>query len=128
SVFFFSSRRRHTRFSRDWSSDVCSSDLIWRGLMLGNDDVLRADLIQQLMCQGEIDTRQVERTYDIRFGEYFSDALAALRPLQDDGLVQCPPGKVKVTPRGRALLRIIAMCFDRYLGNQGEGARYSRTI
>src|SRR5690606_39655661 len=30
--FFFSSRRRHTRFSRDWSSDVCSSDLtllIW---------------------------------------------------------------------------------------------------
>src|SRR5690606_40645815 len=27
SVFFFSSRRRHTRFSRDWSSDVCSSDL-----------------------------------------------------------------------------------------------------
>src|SRR5690606_40710685 len=26
-IFFFSSRRRHTRFSRDWSSDVCSSDL-----------------------------------------------------------------------------------------------------
>src|SRR2546429_8422208 len=26
--FFFSSRRRHTRCSRDWSSDVCSSDLI----------------------------------------------------------------------------------------------------
>src|SRR5690606_40503701 len=26
-VFFFSRRRRHTRFSRDWSSDVCSSDL-----------------------------------------------------------------------------------------------------
>src|SRR5207302_6425634 len=25
--FFFSSKRRHTRFSRDWSSDVCSSDL-----------------------------------------------------------------------------------------------------
>src|SRR5260370_23553397 len=28
--FFFSSRRRHTRFKCDWSSDVCSSDLIWR--------------------------------------------------------------------------------------------------
>src|SRR3989449_6267556 len=27
--FFFSSRRRHTRCSRDWSSDVCSSDLSW---------------------------------------------------------------------------------------------------
>src|SRR5690606_40842415 len=29
SVFFFSSRRRHTSFSRDWSSDVCSSDLMY---------------------------------------------------------------------------------------------------
>src|SRR5690606_26796555 len=27
-LFFFSSRRRHTMFSRDWSSDVCSSDLV----------------------------------------------------------------------------------------------------
>src|SRR5438067_10358907 len=27
--FFFSSRRRHTRSKRDWSSDVCSSDLVW---------------------------------------------------------------------------------------------------
>src|SRR5690606_40390141 len=34
SYFFFSSRRRHTRFSRDWSSDVCSSDL-------GNIDQMR---------------------------------------------------------------------------------------
>src|SRR5690606_40935479 len=32
--FFFSSRRRHTRFSRDWSSDVCSSDL-WSGTLRG---------------------------------------------------------------------------------------------
>src|SRR3989442_5397072 len=29
-TFFFSSRRRHTRCGRDWSSDVCSSDLLWR--------------------------------------------------------------------------------------------------
>src|SRR5216683_6733008 len=32
SIFFFSSRRRHTRSDRDWSSDVCSSDLL-RGPM-----------------------------------------------------------------------------------------------
>src|SRR5438105_6495517 len=29
-LFFFSSRRRHTRSTRDWSSDVCSSDLMWQ--------------------------------------------------------------------------------------------------
>src|SRR2546429_431252 len=45
-IFFFSSRRRHTRCSRDWSSDVCSSDLITVGAMktMGtptrNDDLI----------------------------------------------------------------------------------------
>src|SRR2546430_17634007 len=34
--FFFSSRRRHTRFDCDWSSDVCSSDLVNLGLENGS--------------------------------------------------------------------------------------------
>src|SRR5437762_57756 len=34
--FFFSSRRRHTRYIGDWSSDVCSSDLTWTGWRVGN--------------------------------------------------------------------------------------------
>src|SRR5690606_22290748 len=39
-VFFFSSRRRHTSFSRDWSSDVCSSDLFKTfGFAGGREDV-----------------------------------------------------------------------------------------
>src|SRR2546422_6927051 len=39
--FFFSSRRRHTRCSRDWSSDVCSSDLgPWRFVAWQHDDYL----------------------------------------------------------------------------------------
>src|SRR5699024_6832485 len=33
--FFFSSRRRHTRSKRDWSSDVCSSDLVSAGEVVG---------------------------------------------------------------------------------------------
>src|SRR3712207_8042387 len=32
-IFFFSSRRRHTRYWRDWSSDVCSSDLYNMGFI-----------------------------------------------------------------------------------------------
>src|SRR5690606_41518127 len=40
SLFFFSSRRRHTRFSRDWSSDVCSSDLSFAMIQV---DVAAAD-------------------------------------------------------------------------------------
>src|SRR2546430_6947191 len=36
-IFFFSSRRRHTRFDCDWSSDVCSSDLEFRESLLMSD-------------------------------------------------------------------------------------------
>src|SRR5690606_40968142 len=40
--FFFSSRRRHTRFSRDWSSDVCSSNLVVLGLTALSEPLHRA--------------------------------------------------------------------------------------
>src|SRR5207249_8516892 len=42
--FFFSSRRRHTRSKRDWSSDVCSSDLAW--LTYVRDDCVENDHVQ----------------------------------------------------------------------------------
>src|SRR2546422_10857288 len=50
SLFFFSSRRRHTRCSRDWSSDVCSSDL-WSALRLPGDTA-RAQ-VRALVRSGE---------------------------------------------------------------------------
>src|SRR5690606_40170842 len=48
--FFFSSRRRHTRFSRDWSSDVCSSDLLDLGAETGQRLVSRIvdDFLQDM--------------------------------------------------------------------------------
>src|SRR6266498_3145301 len=42
--FFFSSRRRHTRCGRDWSSDVCSSDLVVQAIQIvrgGREPALR---------------------------------------------------------------------------------------
>src|SRR5690606_41199634 len=45
-LFFFSSRRRHTSFSRDWSSDVCSSDLLLQqaeGRLLAVGDQVRLE-------------------------------------------------------------------------------------
>src|SRR5699024_11451193 len=50
--FFFSSRRRHTRSKRDWSSDVCSSDLfhkIWLGHMLESLDMIGNQKIRVAM-------------------------------------------------------------------------------
>src|SRR5260370_36451843 len=41
--FFFSSRRRHTRFKCDWSSDVCSSDLALHGFSIDTEDLRRLE-------------------------------------------------------------------------------------
>src|SRR2546422_6430870 len=46
--FFFSSRRRHTRCSRDWSSDVCSSDLVfWRYVASWNPKNVDSPIVVQ---------------------------------------------------------------------------------
>src|SRR5256886_5004227 len=42
-IFFFSSRRRHTRFDCDWSSDVCSSDL-WQWSKTGSSELRSRNL------------------------------------------------------------------------------------
>jgi oxygen-independent coproporphyrinogen-3 oxidase len=105
---------------------------VFRGMTLDEDDRLRADLIQQLMCQGEVLVAALERRYDIDFDSYFADALAKLAPLQADGLVRLEPGRIVVGSRGRLLLRNIAMCFDRYLDQPAQpertAPRFSRAI
>ncbi|MBX3712970.1 MAG: oxygen-independent coproporphyrinogen III oxidase [Lysobacter sp.] len=101
---------------------------VFRGMLMSEDDQLRADLIQRLMCQGEIPVSALERRYGIDFRAYFADALAQLAPLADDGLVQLGDERIEVTARGRLLLRNIAMCFDHYLQRPVERPRFSRAI
>ena len=88
---------------------------VFRGMRLDPDDQLRADLIQSLMCRGEIPVAALERRHGIDFPAYFADALDRLQPLAADGLVRFGDDRIAVTSRGRLLLRNIAMCFDRYL-------------
>jgi len=114
-----------------WEEWIDSGRLpVWRGMRMNEDDVLRADVIQQLMCHGSIDFEGIERRHLIDFNQYFADALVRLLPLQADGLVEVGPKTIVATSRGRMLLRIIAMAFDRYLPTAHDGAatRFSRTV
>src|SRR5947209_16641130 len=54
---FFSSRRRHTRYWRDWSSDVCSSDLV----STTSQPSSRNDRCRSSMTSGRVSTRSEER-------------------------------------------------------------------
>src|SRR5690349_24901034 len=47
-MFFFSSRRRHTRSLRDWSSDVCSSDLVIAGGLFGDVEQTLVEHVHEL--------------------------------------------------------------------------------
>jgi oxygen-independent coproporphyrinogen-3 oxidase len=115
----------------DWEVAVDKGHLpIWRGIELQDDDIIRADIIQQIMCRGEVDLRRIEQRYDLVFATYFADALRQLTPLMHDGLVDVDAERIAATSRGRLLLRMIAMCFDRYLQspNLAERPRHSRVV
>src|SRR5690606_41092841 len=59
-TFFFSSRRRHTRFSRDWSSDVCSSDLAPRVRVHRGPDIARLVLYARKLHRVLVSVRAIE--------------------------------------------------------------------
>ncbi len=114
-----------------WEAAIDDGRLpVFRGMHLSEDDELRADLIQSLMCQGEIPIAALERRYGIDFRRYFDADIARLRPLIHDGLARVLPDRIQATAHGRLLLRNIAMCFDRYLTPPDPDARprYSRAI
>ncbi len=101
---------------------------IARGLRLDEDDLIRRDLIGQLMCYGELDTREFGARHRLIFSEYFEPEWARLAQLARDGLVKLDMPMIHVTARGRLLLRNIAMCFDAYLRGGRHATGYSRTI
>jgi oxygen-independent coproporphyrinogen-3 oxidase len=87
---------------------------VMRGVVLNADDLIRRDVIQKLMCDFELDFEELSRRYGIPFAGYFAPDLEALKPLAADGLVELTD-RVRVTIRGRLLVRTVAMQFDRYL-------------
>lgn len=100
----------------------------FRGHRLSADDLLRRDVIQALMCSFAVDFAAIGETHGIAFDRYFGPELEALGPLAEDGLVDVSTRGIAVTPRGRLLVRTVAMVFDRFLREAREQARYSRVI
>ena len=101
---------------------------VMRGVVLDADDLLRRDVIQRLMCNFDLDFGEVERAHGIRFATTFAPELSALAPLAADGLVEIDANAIRVTARGRLLVRTVAMTFDRYLRERRQGPQYSKVI
>jgi len=81
------------------------------------------------MCDMELVKREIEKKFGIIFDEYFRDAIAKLKPIEQDGLVVVEPDKIKIEGVGRLVVRNIAMCFDAYIDAQiKERPIFSKTV
>ena len=101
---------------------------VLRGIELTADDLLRRAIIQALMCHFELSIESIEIAHLIRFRENFADEWKRLEELAREGLVTLEPGWIVVTPRGRLLVRTVAMIFDRYLTHGDKRERFSKII
>ena len=101
---------------------------LWKGLSLDGDDLLRREVIKQLMCNFKLDKQMIERRFSIRFHDYFKQDLALLQTFIDDQLVTVDEQYIEVTLRGRLLIRNICMCFDKYLRAKARQQQFSRVI
>lgn len=99
-----------------------------KGYKLTKDDHLRREVIMKLMCDFELNFRQIEEKFKIDFKKYFSAGLSNLKEMEKDELVEISDGKIKVKNMGRLLIRNIAINFDGYIERKEDTAKYSRTV
>ncbi len=99
------------------------------GYKMTEDDIIRQHVIMRLMCDMELNKRDVERKAGINFDEYFAAALPKLDEFIQDNLLKMTNDKIIITDMGRLVVRNIAMVFDAYLERMmKEKPIFSRTV
>jgi oxygen-independent coproporphyrinogen-3 oxidase len=102
---------------------------IAKGYISDVDDRIRHQIIMTLIAQFELNTVLIEQKYNISFFEYFAEEVDNLKPMIKDGMVEIDScgmqTTIKVTERGRLLIRCICMVFDKYLSGT---IKYSKVI
>jgi oxygen-independent coproporphyrinogen-3 oxidase len=99
-----------------------------RGIQLDRDDLLRRSVIMALMCHFEVPKEAIESAHLVDFDKYFQRERAALQPFIEAGVVEDSDEWLTVLPRGKLLVRAVAMAFDRYAHQDQQARRYSRIL
>lgn len=94
------------------------------GYKLCRDDLIRRDVINEILCYQSLDFSEIGRKYHIDFSKYFRREIEALTVLIEDGLLDRSIDTITVTPLGRIFIRHICKVFDLYLQ---EGKVYKIT-
>jgi oxygen-independent coproporphyrinogen-3 oxidase len=99
-----------------------------RGFTLSADDLLRKEVITQLICLFKLNFKDIEQQFGIVFVDYFADELTELESMREDGLITIDGQGIAVTAAGRLLIRRICMQFDAYAKKASNQIRYSKII
>ncbi len=99
-----------------------------KGVSLSQDDIIRGEVIRELMCNLFLDKKKINEKYHIHFEQYFADDLPLLNTFIDDGLVENTSDFIRVDQKARLLIRIICMSFDAYMKKHANQQRFSRVI
>jgi oxygen-independent coproporphyrinogen-3 oxidase len=99
-----------------------------KGVSLTKDDIIRGEVIRELMCNLFLDKQLFSEKYNIDFNEYFQDDLPLLSTFIDDGLVVDSEHTIQINQKARLLVRNICMTFDIYMKKHINQQRFSRVI
>jgi oxygen-independent coproporphyrinogen-3 oxidase len=97
-----------------------------KGYALTPDDVLRRQVIMELMCSGPVTFAAINQAHGIDFKTYFADELALLTQYEEAGLIIVDEHSISVTPKGRMFVRASGMVFDKHLAQ--STAKFSKLI
>lgn len=97
-----------------------------RGLKATSDDVIIRNVIQDLMCRFAVSFDDFKSATGREFSDYFFHCWEQLEELERDGLVEISDQQIRVTDRGRFLVRNVAMAFDSYIPSATE--KFSKAI
>ena len=120
---------QNTTNLKSYHASLSNNELpIIRGYELEADDLLRRDIIQQIICTFKLNVLDIERIWNISFTSYFSEELRQLAQMEVDGLVKIDSESIHVCARGRLLVRNICMVFDKYYQPKKTNEQYSRVV
>jgi oxygen-independent coproporphyrinogen III oxidase len=100
-----------------------------RGVAVHDEDRLRRDVIEQIMCGLEVDLAATAEAHKADPRPLLAEANAGMGRFVEDGLASWDGRRIAVTEKGRPFLRSVAVLFDAYIGRGDESKpRHSRAI
>ena len=99
---------------------------------INQDDKIRREVITELLCHSHIQFDDLDQKYDINSRDYLSSSINELKPMLADELVMVDDVGVRISDRGRLVVRNACMAFDHYLQRnellKQERQRFSSAI